>query len=446
MPKIAKKKKTVVCQTREEAMDYVRHNAYGVETLEERWRADKEVMMLAVQLNGTNLEFASEQLQADRELVYAAVKQNYRSLTYAARELRDDFEMRKFAYSLGSVFIVDPVAWRVFERDDARMMRETVRTRKVKNSLGQTVEEVVFIEEGEPDFDPVKTLRHPVYNKYKDFYLGTISTRDMMLLEKELIASTIRTKEAAMDFLSTSDGARAFAHLDVKLRADRDIALQAVVMRGENLRYCDDKFKADREIVEAAIEQDPYALVFAADEFRNSFEFRERVYKKVGFFVANETLRKRIRKIERERATGPIRRPSKQFKTRAEYEKNMVEEALKLIAYERKRDLEALVDAGELDEVGEVEALAFESLSIGEMIEIETQLVNPSLRRKQTKKMNAKRPGRKKVDQGVKRADTGVEIANVENDEDVVDEVDSADDVEQQEDDSEHVDDGDDIR
>lgn len=378
MPKV-KEKKFVDFPTKAQALLYVTTNPYTLETLDPKWRDDKEVMMAAIEIHGMALEHASDRLKADREVVVAAVKKEPRALTFAAKELRDDLEMRKLAYKK-SVFIVDPIAWKVFEREDARMLRETIKTKKVIRNGKESVENV-FDELGEPVFSESKTLVHPVYIKYKDFYNGELTIRDMMVFEKELIASKVSTVDEAIELLSTPDGARAFRYLPSEIREYRVVALKAVSMRGENLYYTTDANKADKEIVDAAIQNDPYSLIYAAKQFRDDFSYREKVYEKVGFFVANPTIRKRIKMIEKERTTGKIKRAEKEFKTRAAFEKFLTEELLKLIAADLTKEEMILVESGKRTSAREFKPLPYEKLTTELLIDFEDMLTTPTTRR-----------------------------------------------------------------
>ena len=388
MPRI-KEKKYVTFPTKAQAMLWVRTNPYAIEDLEERWRDDKEVMMVAVSAHGLSLEFASDRLKADKELVLAAIENDPRSLSYASRELRDDFEIRKIAYKT-SIFIVDPIAWKVFERDDARMIRETVKTQKVVEN-GKTRYEHVFDELGEPVFSEEKTFAHPVYNKYKDFYNGNMSVRQMMLFEKQLIAETIKTVDEAIEFLSTEDGARSFQYLPDKIREDRDVALKAVSMRGANLFYCAEELKENQAIVNAAIEQDPYALIYAAEKFRNDLQYRKRAYEKVGFFVVDPDLRKAIIQIEKNRTSGRVRRVKKEFKNKEEYERFFINEVLAMVAAQMTREDQMLVEEGRRATAREFKVLEYENLSAELLMDFEFVLLHPRQKQAEGKRRNASR-------------------------------------------------------
>ena len=71
----------------------VQQNGNALKFASEELRADKEVVIAAVQQDGGALEFASEELRADKEVVMAAVKQDGKALEYASEEFRADKEV-----------------------------------------------------------------------------------------------------------------------------------------------------------------------------------------------------------------------------------------------------------------------------------------------------------------------------------------------------------------
>ena len=69
----------VIYQGREDALEALRLGNYVLEFCSDELRADKEIVMLEMEMDGidrfeTALEFASEELRADREVVLAALK------------------------------------------------------------------------------------------------------------------------------------------------------------------------------------------------------------------------------------------------------------------------------------------------------------------------------------------------------------------------------------
>eukprot|EP00971_Amphidinium_carterae_P064306 1273511-Amphidinium_carterae.1 len=56
----------------------------------QRYTADREIVLAAVQQNGSALEYAAEECKTDRKIVLAAVTQNGYALQWAAEECKTD--------------------------------------------------------------------------------------------------------------------------------------------------------------------------------------------------------------------------------------------------------------------------------------------------------------------------------------------------------------------
>ena len=65
-----------------------------MEHASDEFKADKEVVLVAVAQNGNALEHASDELKADKEVVLAAVTQRGNALSYASDELKGDKEVQ----------------------------------------------------------------------------------------------------------------------------------------------------------------------------------------------------------------------------------------------------------------------------------------------------------------------------------------------------------------
>eukprot|EP00971_Amphidinium_carterae_P167105 3311336-Amphidinium_carterae.1 len=61
-----------------------RNGLFALRDAPERYRADPEIVLAAVQQNGWALQVAAEECKADRKIVQAAVKQNWHALQFAA--------------------------------------------------------------------------------------------------------------------------------------------------------------------------------------------------------------------------------------------------------------------------------------------------------------------------------------------------------------------------
>eukprot|EP00971_Amphidinium_carterae_P256974 5101624-Amphidinium_carterae.1 len=79
---------------REQHLREVRTNGiFALRDVPERYRADREIVLAAVQENGVALKFAAEECKADRAIVLAAVRQNGLALQHAAEECKADREI-----------------------------------------------------------------------------------------------------------------------------------------------------------------------------------------------------------------------------------------------------------------------------------------------------------------------------------------------------------------
>jgi lambda repressor-like predicted transcriptional regulator len=78
---------------KEIVMAAVKENGYVLRDASEELKADKEIVMAAVEQNGDAFDYASEALKADKEIVLAAVKVNGNALEHASEELKADKEI-----------------------------------------------------------------------------------------------------------------------------------------------------------------------------------------------------------------------------------------------------------------------------------------------------------------------------------------------------------------
>ena len=60
-------------------------------------KADRDIVLAAVEQDGRALEYAAKSLKADRGLVLAAIKQSGQALVWASKELQEDQELQKIA-------------------------------------------------------------------------------------------------------------------------------------------------------------------------------------------------------------------------------------------------------------------------------------------------------------------------------------------------------------
>jgi len=88
----------VIYHDRVEALNALRLGNYVLEFCSDELRADKEIVMLEMQMDGvdqfeTALEFASKEIRADKEVVLAALKWDGYSIRYASEALKNDREV-----------------------------------------------------------------------------------------------------------------------------------------------------------------------------------------------------------------------------------------------------------------------------------------------------------------------------------------------------------------
>ena len=77
-----------------EALVAVKYAFSALEHVSDELKADKEVVMAAIENNGGALQFVeSDELKADKEVVMAAVKNNGYALQFASDELKADPEI-----------------------------------------------------------------------------------------------------------------------------------------------------------------------------------------------------------------------------------------------------------------------------------------------------------------------------------------------------------------
>merc|ERR1711862_644465 len=74
---------TLVRSARKVSLAFLQHAS-------EELKADKELVLCAVQLNGLALQYASRQLQADQDIVIAAVAENSLAFQFAAVRLKSN--------------------------------------------------------------------------------------------------------------------------------------------------------------------------------------------------------------------------------------------------------------------------------------------------------------------------------------------------------------------
>jgi hypothetical protein len=87
-----------VSAQRQLMLENVKHNTLArLQNASVERRADRQLILTAVNQTGLALQYASSDLQADREVVILAVGQNWQALKFASIELKGDCELVEFA-------------------------------------------------------------------------------------------------------------------------------------------------------------------------------------------------------------------------------------------------------------------------------------------------------------------------------------------------------------
>jgi hypothetical protein len=85
--------------TKEEAIELVKQDAFGLENLDAKFKNDREIVMTAVSINGNAFKYASEELKNDREIAMAAVSNHGSVLQYVSEVFKNDREIVMAAVS-----------------------------------------------------------------------------------------------------------------------------------------------------------------------------------------------------------------------------------------------------------------------------------------------------------------------------------------------------------
>jgi len=268
--------------TRQEALDGARLDESFLSRASDEFRADREIVMLAVTQHGANLKYASYALRADSDIVLASL--NHRgesgdtdSLQYAADELRSD---QKFIFKLISVAGFFDVFG--FAAEHIRANRETVLSAIEIDSwcIASASEELRADREvvmAALFASKKERSRNDDANRFSFF--GKVS--DNLRSDREVVMTAVESSGDAFNYASDTlradkeivlkaikSGGVDFQYASEALRADREVVLAAVNNTGNALKYASKKLRADREIVDVAVSENPLAVKFASEELR----------------------------------------------------------------------------------------------------------------------------------------------------------------------------------
>lgn len=203
-----------VCPASKELLQDLASGVLELDDIEEELRAQREVVLAAVQVDGHALQFAVETLKHDLEVVLAAVSENGLSLRHAALSMRSD---RKVAL--------------------AAAKRHGLSIQYMSDDLRSDVEIATAAIEKDP-----RAL--------------------------QFVADTLRGSRSFMLSTLKSNG-RALAYASDDLREDKDIVLTAVRECPYAFAYASPSLQRDREFVlNSVVRINGNALQFAARDLQ----------------------------------------------------------------------------------------------------------------------------------------------------------------------------------
>lgn len=254
-------------EARDAALAAVRADGLELRKVGE-FRADKEVVLAAVQHTGMALCYASHTLQDDIEVVTAAVQQHWMALQYASNELRDNLDIGLIAVKSNGLALdqAGPLC-----KDNATLVTEAV------SNDGRALQ---YASENlrRDNFIVMEALKSdPEALEFADDELKDSLEVIMPALRRD--GATLRflpehmrdSSDVALDAVQTCGLAVAFA--TPKVRADREVIRAAVSKDGLALAYATQELQGDEDIVEAAVAENPLALQYASDRWRCDKDF-----------------------------------------------------------------------------------------------------------------------------------------------------------------------------
>lgn len=179
---------------KEIAMVAIENNPYTFEYVSNNLKNDKEVVMAAVTRNGTCLSYASDNLKNDREIVMAAVSSDGDAIENASDDLKNDREIVMAAVSNQGTAIQ-------YLSDNFKNDKEIVMT-AASNGIYWALELIS---------DEFKNDKEVVMAAIKDDGMVLEHASDELKNDKEVVLAAVKNCEAALEHASDS------------LKGDRDI-------------------------------------------------------------------------------------------------------------------------------------------------------------------------------------------------------------------------------
>ena len=213
-------------------------------------RDNKDLIMKAVSINGNVLCYASSRLRGDKECLLRAVRRNGQSIEYASSELKDDVEVISSAarQDIWSLTIV------------ADVLRNNSNIRKaVLNQLVPYSEQLLST-------NNVTSISHFNSNE-RELVLSLF--REVTVMDNQACStpSTSILKDRNSNDMGKEDISWNTAQLSV--RNDKKWALAAVRERGYALELFSRELRDDEQVVLTAVRNFGAALAYASERLRN---------------------------------------------------------------------------------------------------------------------------------------------------------------------------------
>lgn len=170
---------------KDKVIAFIYKDTLNARKVDPKWYSDREVAMHMVSVWGAHLDLLPKEFKADGEIVRLAISKFPSAIRYASKELRNDPDMRTYAFmKAGSCFIVDPLALMVFSTYDMILIKETGKNEE-------------------------KTKAHPIYQKFKPIYDCRATFSEIEEFEKFLLKNKskflIRISSKNKNYTNLSD-------------------------------------------------------------------------------------------------------------------------------------------------------------------------------------------------------------------------------------------------
>lgn len=81
-------------------IEALKENPLQLETEDDQWKSDRDIVIVSVSHNGNTLQYASKDLRNDKEVVKIAIETNFTALQYASDDIRDDKQILLIAVNV----------------------------------------------------------------------------------------------------------------------------------------------------------------------------------------------------------------------------------------------------------------------------------------------------------------------------------------------------------